>query len=168
MRLVEGVARRRLRYPRPLPTMPDLLVIDVPPVFAARRLPLGRYYPVIIETDDEWREWEAFIAGERDRPVAPDLLDRRPSRLVCDDIGFVHYDPPVSGWPWILLCRWPPGHVALIPRAAEDFSRAAYTIEIFPDPTSRADATAGLIAALGSRWPVTVSHVPPSPDRGRG
>ncbi|MDJ0276280.1 hypothetical protein QLH51_05640 [Sphingomonas sp. 2R-10] len=147
--------------------MPDLLVIDVPPIFAGRRLPLRRYYPIIIETDDEWREWEAFIAGERDRPVAPDLLDRRPSRLICDDIGFIHYDPPVPGWPWILLCRWPPDHVALCATAAEDFARAAYTIEIFADAGSRADATAGLISALGSQQTVDVVHIPPSSDRGR-
>lgn len=167
MRLVDGVARHRLRYPRPLSTLPDVLLIDVPPVFAAPKLPLGRYYPVIIETDDEWREWYAFIAGERDRPVAPDLLDRRPSRLVGDDVGFVHYDPPEAGWPWILLCRWPPEHVALVPTATEDFARSAYTIDIFCNAAARDDATARLTSSLGSMQPVEVIHVPPSADGGR-
>ncbi|MDR6144274.1 hypothetical protein QE363_000067 [Sphingomonas sp. SORGH_AS870] len=45
-------------------------------------LPFRRYCPVIVETDDEWHEWEAFIADERDRPVVPICWtgDRRGNR----------------------------------------------------------------------------------------
>lgn len=166
MRLADGLARRRLRYPRPLPTLPDLLVIDVPPVFAAAALPLGRYYPVIIETEAEWREWEAFIAGERERPVAPDLLDRRGSQLTCDEIALVHYDPPVPGWPWIILCRWPPEHVMLATQGADDFARGAYTIDVLPDEQARADATTVLIATLGRHSPINLVHIPPATGQG--
>ncbi|MEN2749877.1 hypothetical protein [Sphingomonas sp. T9W2] len=97
MRLGNTIARQRLHYRRPLPTLPDVCLIDIPQPYASPSLPLGRYYPVIIETDVEWREWDRFLNIERQVPVAPDLFDRRPSVLRAGTITFAHYDPAASG-----------------------------------------------------------------------
>ncbi|GEM_PF-2020710 len=166
MRLADGLARRRLRYPRPILTMPDLCVLDVPALFASPTLPLGRYYPVIIETDREWCEWNAFLHADRDAPVAPDLLDRRASVLIASEITSAHYDPPQRGWPWILLCRWPTEHVAVAGDHGDLFARSAYTIEVTADPAARARMQAHLFKSLYRQGTLEIVIVPPSPLSG--
>jgi hypothetical protein len=86
--------------------MPDVLLIDIPPDYASPS-PLGRYYPVIIETDAEYAEMTEFLTVDRLRLVVPDLFDHRPSALRGDDIVFARYAPTAPGWPWLLICRWP-------------------------------------------------------------
>jgi hypothetical protein len=107
MRLVDDLAARRILYGRPLATMPDVLLIDIPPDYASPSLPLGRYYPVIIETDAEYAEMTEFLALDRLRLVVPDLFDHRPPALRGDDIVFARNAPTAPGWPWLLICRWP-------------------------------------------------------------
>ena len=140
MRLADHLAALRRLYARPLATMPDVLLIDIPPTFASSSLSLGRYYPVIIETDAEYAEMEAFL--DRDRPglVIPDLLDRRLSALRGDDIVFARYAPSAPGWPWLLICRWPADNTAMVPDHGDCFARGAYTSEVFQTADDLVDA----------------------------
>lgn len=150
MRLSDHLAARWHLYPRPLATMPDVLLIDIPSDLASPSLPLGCYYPVIIETDAEAREIQAFLNQNRSRLVTPDLLDRRPSALRGDDIVFARYAPPYSGWPWLLLCRWPEAYAALVPRHDDHLARGAYTSECFETVDALLETEQRLFATLGS------------------
>lgn len=157
--LTHDLARHRMLYARPLPTLPDILVIDVPPVFAHPSLPLGRFYPILAETEEELAEVETFLNEYRPAPVRPDLLDRRLSALTTDRIIFAAYDPPASGWPHLLLCHWPPLYPAL---AAEPdmFARGAYTTEAFDTLEELASASNTLLAMLGGSHQVAVTLIP--------
>lgn len=160
MRLVDHLAARRLFYLRPWATMPDVLLIDVPPAFASPSLPLGRYYPVILENDVEYAEMAAFLERERTRAVVPDLFDRRPSALRGDDIVFARYAPPGPGWPWLLLCRWPADYTAMVPQDGDHFARGAYTSEVFETIEALVRAEARLVDTLGSHRPVQMAAMP--------
>lgn len=137
--------------------MPDVLLIDIPPIFASPSLPLGRYYPVILETAAEHAEMETFLDQERSAPVTPGLLDRRPSALRGDDIVFARYAPSAQGWPWLLLCRWPADYAAMVPHNGDHFARGAYTSEVFETVDDLDHAKAGLLAVLGSHRPVQLA-----------
>lgn len=160
MRLADHLAARRRLYARPLATMPDVLLIDIPPIFASPSLPLGRYYPVIFETAAEQAEMEAFLVRERSMPVVPDLLDRRPSALRGDDIVFARYAPSAPGWPWLLLCRWPADYAAMVPQDGDYFARDAYTSEVFETLDDLEDAEARLLGVLRSHRPVQLAAQP--------
>src|SRR4051812_527471 len=108
------IARRRIYYPRPLASLPDILMIDMPRRSAARRLALKRFYPIMVETVDEQAEIEAFLAQERDRIVAPDLLDERLSTFPREHLTIAHYRPSQAGWPYVQLCQWPADFAARI------------------------------------------------------
>jgi hypothetical protein len=160
MRLVDDLAARRILYGRPLATMPDVLLIDIPRVFASPSLPFGRYYPVIIETDAEYGEMEMFLDRDRPRLVVPDLLDRRPSALQGDDIVFARYAPSALGRPWLLLCRWPVEYAAMVPEQGDHFARGAYTCEVFETLDELADAESRLLEVLGSHRLVRLAAQP--------
>ncbi|WP_275228213.1 hypothetical protein [Novosphingobium album (ex Liu et al. 2023)] len=55
-------------------------------VYAGANLPLGRYYPIILETSEELRDMDAFLTAPRAQMVLPDLFDRRPSAIAGDCI----------------------------------------------------------------------------------
>jgi hypothetical protein len=149
MRLIDTLASRRIYYPRPIPTVPDILLVDVPSRYCGSNLALGRYYPVILETLAEMSEFEAFLCMRRTEPVSPNLLDRRPSALQTDDIVFARYSPPAAGWPWVLLCRWPLRYTAMVPSVGDDFARGAYTIDVFGEEQEVDDMEGKLLGALG-------------------
>ena len=149
MRLIDDLAARRLYYPRPLPTLPDILVIDVPTRFAGAGLALDHYYPIVLETLAEMQEMEAFLCTDRGGPVVPDLFDRRPSGLRVRDIVFARYPPAAPDWPFLLLCSWPESYTAMVPRGGDDFARGAYTIEAFENESALEDAEQTLLATLG-------------------
>lgn len=141
MRLTDDLAARRRLYARPAFTAPAMMLIDVPPHLAGADLPLGRYYPVILENDAELAEFEIFLAADRASAVVPDIFATRPSTLYTGAIALFEYAAPEAGWPWLLLCHWPREHTA---RAAHDpqlLARGAYTIEIF---LGRADLRAAI------------------------
>ncbi|RQW46253.1 hypothetical protein [Novosphingobium sp. LASN5T] len=140
--------------------MPDVLLIDVPPAYASPSLPLGRYYPVIIETEAECAEMDAFLVQERPRPIAPDIFDLRPSALRGGDIVFARYRPSDPDWPWIMLCRWPQNYVAMVPPGDDHFARGAYTTEVFETVDDLANAEDRLIEVLGSHRPVRLGALP--------
>jgi len=159
--LTDDLARRRILYPRPLPTLPDILVIDVPPRFAHASLPLGRFYPILIETEAELLDVEAYLARSRAAPVQPDLLDQRPSQVAVDRIIFAAYAPAGTGWPHVLLCHWPARFV----QAAADsamFARRAYTTEMFDSAEQLTSASTRLLAVLGSGSALAVTLIPPA------
>lgn len=160
MRLVDHLAARLLFYLRPLATMPDVLLIDVPSTYASPSLPLGRFYPVILETDAEYAEMVAFLEIDRPRLVAPALFDRQPSALRGDDIVFARYAPPKPEWPWLLLCRWPAEYAAMVPRDGDHFARGAYTCEVFETLDDLVDAEARLLEVLGLHRSVRLAALP--------
>lgn len=149
MRLIDHLAARRIYYHRPMPTLPDILLIDVPSQFSGPGLALDRYYPVIVETAAESHEFETFLCDRRDRLIAPALLDRRPSALLSEDIIFARYSPPAPNWPWLQLCCWPRHYVALALNPEEMFARGAYTVDAFDDANDIGAAELRLLATLG-------------------
>src|SRR3546814_1853673 len=96
MRLIDELAANRCYYHRPLATLPDILLIDIPLRFSGGGLALGRYYPVILESLAEMHEFEAYLCEPRMTLIAPALLDRRPSGLRTSDIIFARYEPQIS------------------------------------------------------------------------
>ncbi|WP_342248779.1 hypothetical protein [Sphingomonas sp. OTU376] len=157
--LDQDLARRRAFYARPVPTLPDILVINVPARFAGPGLALEHFYPVMIETEREHREFRALLAAERPSPVVPDLLDHRPSQLVARGIVIASYDPPCAGWPFVLLCHWPASYTSMV-RDPAIFARGAYTTEMFDTLDALADASARLLSVLGARNALDVHFVP--------
>jgi len=167
MRLGDILASRRRHYSRPLPTLPDICVIDIPQPYASPSLPLGRYYPVIIETEAEWAEWDHFLATDRIVPCAPDLFDRRPSALHAGTITFAHYDPAETGWPWILLCCWPADHVARAGDEGDLFARSAYSVEIAATHAERDAMADRVLDRLGRDRALNLTFIPASPVAGK-
>jgi hypothetical protein len=164
--LTHDLARSRVVYQRPLPTLPDIMVIDVPAAFGHPSLPLGRFYPILMETAEELAEVRAFLSQHRPAPVRPDLLDRRASGLVADRIIFAAYDPPATGWPHLLLCHWPPRFSALA-QETDMFARGAYTTEMFDTAEDLAAASTRLLSELGKGTDIAVTLIPAAHDRGR-
>ncbi len=159
MRLKDNLAARRRLYTFPLPTAPALLLIDVPPHYAGEGLPLGRFYPVIIESHRELVEFEVYLAAKRSEPVAPDLLATRPSRRQTNYITFFQYEPVEPGWPWLLLCHWPKHYTDQVEENGEMLARGAYTIETFTSRTQLLAAMLEMTQVLGSE--ICVHAVPP-------
>ena len=149
--LVDSLARRRLLYPSPVLSTPSVLLIDIPTSMRTPSLPLGRYYFALLETESETAEMERFLAEPRDRLVAPTIFDHRPSLLATAQILISRYEPPLIGWPWVLVCRWPESHVRLCPVDAGDLARGAYSVELFDNEAEMEDAITAVIAQLGER-----------------
>lgn len=149
MRIIDELAATRCYYGRSLPTLPDILLIDIPSRFGGRGLALGRYYPVILETLAEQVEFEAFLCAERPKLAPPALLDRRPSSLCLTDIVFAHYEPQAPGWPWLLLCCWPPSYTAMVQSPGDEFARGAYTVDAFVNSEEADAAESLLLETLG-------------------
>lgn len=161
MRIVDELAARRCYYSRSLPTLPDILLIDIPSRFGGTGLALGRYYPVIVETLAEHVEFETFLCAERPKLVPPKLLDRRPSALRLTNILLARYEPQAPGWPWLLLCCWPEYYTAMVPAPGNEFARGAYTVDAFASPEEAHTAEIVLLESLGSGG---ARHVRPLPE----
>lgn len=58
IRLTDMLAQRRILYTRPIATLPDIMILDISAAFAGPTLPLGHYYPIVLETEAELRELE--------------------------------------------------------------------------------------------------------------
>ena len=164
--LAATVARRRIYYPRPVATLPDILMIDIIRRFATGRLPPGGFYPILVETVEERSEIEAFLSEERVSVVLPDLLDERPSAFAREHLTIAHYRPSRSGWPFVQLCQWPAGFAATASRKDRMFVRGAYTFELFRDRKRLEGATTLLLASLDRRHALQVETIFPnwSPD----
>lgn len=158
--LDQDLARRRLMYPRLLPTLPDIMVIDIPGRFAAVSLPLGRYYPIMVETECEKGELDLFLTRRRAGPVAPDLLDHRETQLATYQITMASYSPPLSGWPFVLLCHWPKKYTVMA-LEQDVFARGAYTVEMFESAEELYDAAAFLLEVLERGGQVATKFIAP-------
>lgn len=167
--LAATVARRRIYYPRPVASLPDILMIHIPRSFASKRLPLGRFYPIMVETVQEQSEVDGFLAQERDSLVPPDLLDERPSTLLREHLTIAHYGPSVPAWPFVQLCLWPVEFAAKASSKDRLFARGVYTFELFRDREALEAASKELLASLDQRHALNVELVFPDwsadPDR---
>lgn len=155
-RIADAVAKVRMLYPSPTIGAPSVLVIDVPPANRGSGLALDRYYPIIIETDQESAELERFFTKPRVALRRPDLLDHRRSNIHTGNILIWRYDPPIAGWPWIVLARWPDVMTATAPLGADEMARGCYSFELF-EHLDEADAhCVTLLEQLGSAHGVSV------------
>ena len=159
--LAATLARRRIYYPRPVASLPDILMIDIPRRFASKRLPSGRFYPIILETVEEQSEVEAFLAEERDSVIRPDLLDGRPSTSAREHLTIAHYKPSKTSWPYMQLCQWPAEFAARASSRDRVFARGAYTFELFRDRRQLEEATRVLLASFDRRHALRIETVFP-------
>lgn len=156
------IARRRVFYPRPIPAMPDILMIDIPKEYRDPELLPGPYHSILVETIAEQRELDSYLAEERDVPCLPDLLDTRPTTIATDHITVAHYGPPAEDWPYALLCRWPPELTAATPDDLRMFVRGVYTIELFAEQEWLEKESDRLLALLRRRRRARVEIILPS------
>jgi hypothetical protein len=159
--LAATLARRRICYPRPIASLPDILMIDIPRRFAGGRLGLKRFYPVMVETVEEQVEIDAFLAQERDSIVAPDLLEQRLSTFPKEHLTIAHYRPSEAGWPYVQLCQWPAEFVARASSTGRAFARGAYTFELFRDRERLEKSATLLLASLDRRHALQVETIFP-------
>ena len=145
-RLSDDLARRRMLYPSTIISAPSVLLVDVPVPLRGDGLGLGRYYAMIMETSHEQAEAERLLNLPRPGPVAPDFFDHRPSALVSDNVLISRYEPPTTGWPWLIVCRWPDSYVSLVQDIPGcSMARGRYTTEMF---TTADDAEAHSVLLL--------------------
>lgn len=150
-RLSNDLAKRRLLYPSPLISAPSVLVIELPVSNRGTGLPLGRYYPIILETEYEIEEIQRFLDQPRQEPVRPDIFDARPSRLRSDHVLVSRYDPPVPGWPWVSVCRWPNNFTKTGTSLGAEMARGCYTMELFVTEADLDASQAAVVANLADR-----------------
>lgn len=154
-------AVRRKLYPSPLPTTPSVMVIDVALRFRGEHLPLGRYYPIIVETNAEREELERHLEDEEGAGFPPDLLDHRASNLVSDRILISRFDPPAPGWPWVSVTRWPDSFRDAAADHGVSMARGCYTMELFLSDEALEAHSAMLLDGLGSHYPINVRLLSP-------
>lgn len=162
IRLTDTLAQRRILYPRPIATLPDIMILDIPGAFAGPTLPLGHYYPIILETEAELRELVDYLDAPRPAVIVPDLLDRRPTALCASQITLAHYAPPNPGWPYLLLCHWPRAYTRLVPPSTDMFARGSYTMELLHTSPQLEHQSLMLLETLRTGQEVDVTIVPPS------
>ena len=160
--LATTVARRRIYYPRPVASLPDILMIDIPSRFSSERLCSGRFHPILIETIEEQSEIEEFLGQERDFLVAPDPFEERPSIFARQHLTIAHYGPSEAGWPFIQLCQWPAALVAKASSKDRMFLRGTYTFELFQTRKRLETATKILLESLDGRDAVHVETIFPN------
>lgn len=162
IRLTDTLAQRRTLYRRPIAPLPDIMMLDIPAAFAGPTLPLGRYYPIIVETEAELRELVDYLDAPRPAIIVPELLDRRPTALCASQITLAHYAPLRPAWPYLLLCHWPRAYTRLIGPSADMFARGSYTMEVFRTAPELGDQSLMLLETLRTEQDVKVVVVPPS------
>lgn len=155
-RLTDDLARHNLTYPGPIPGMPSVVLIDLPDGYRGPGLLLGRYYAVVIESDEEADMLSAFLIAPRRCAVRPDLLDRRPSAIRSDAVLVMRLDPPQPGWPWIILCRWPDDFQSAKASAKIDMARGCYSFEAFTDAASLEAQQLEILNALAARGEISI------------
>jgi len=130
-RLVDHLALDRRFYPSPIPGGPNVLVIDIPVGSRGAGLALGRYYPVILETEAEVDEFDRFLQRLRPKAVRPDIFDHRPSAFHSEQILVTRFEPPELGWPWASICKWPDSFARSGLDQGLAMARGCYTMELF-------------------------------------
>ena len=157
-----AIVRRRIYYPRPIAGLPDILMIEIEAGFHRGYLPLGRFYPMLVETADEQREVEDYLSEPREHVGPPDLLDARPATLPAEHITIAHYGPSADGWPFVLLCRWPADLTATAPEHLRMFARGVYTFDLFREERRLGRASDNLLLCLERRGQaLDIEVIPP-------
>lgn len=169
IKLVDHLARSRQLYPSPLISVPSVTLIEIDQQCRSSSLPLGRFYPIIIEANHELAELEAFLTSLRPEPVALSLLDDRPSALMTPRILISRYMPPQQGWRWIAVTCWLEAMAAAARDAGVSMARQRYTMELFEDSEALDDHCVALLHALSRdhdlemRWLSPGGSRPPEP-----
>ncbi|MEN2749510.1 hypothetical protein [Sphingomonas sp. T9W2] len=161
-RLSQTLARERMLYASPMIAAPSVMLIDMPIRNRGEGLALGRYYAIILETDEERAELDRFLDEPRLVAVAPDLFDRRPSAMVGDNVLISRYEPPEEGWPWVLVCRWPEPYSRVARDTPGcDMARGCYTMEVFEHPADVEEHSMILLEQLGTHGELSVRVLTP-------
>ena len=143
-------------------------MIDISRRFASKRLPPGRFHPIMVETIEEQSELDAFLKEERDSPVSLDLLGQRSSTFSREHLTIAHYGPSESGWPFVQLCQWPAEFAAKASSKHLLFARGAYTFELFRNRKRLEQASKLLLGSLDRRHALRVEIVFPDWSGGPG
>jgi hypothetical protein len=161
--LSQTLARERMLYASPMIAAPSVMLIDMPLRNRGVGLALGRYYAIIMETDEERAELDRFLDEPRSAAVAPDLLDRRPSAMVADNVLISRYEPPEEGWPWVLVCRWPDPYSRVARETPGcDMARGCYTMEVFEHLEDVEEHSIALLEQLGTHGELSIRTLTPS------
>ncbi len=161
-RLSQTLARERMLYASPMIAAPSVMLIDMPVRNRGERLALGRYYAIILETDQERAELDRFLDEPRSTAVAPDLLDRRPSAMFSDNVLISRYEPPEEGWPWVLVCRWPEPYSRVARDTPGcDMARGCYTMEVFEHSEDLEEHSIALLEQLGTQGRLSIRMLTP-------
>lgn len=147
---------KSLFYPSPLMKAPSVMIVDVPAHRRGETLPLGRYYPIIIETDSERDEVLGALERRLGESASLDLLDHRPSNLWSDRVLISRYDSPAPGWLWVAVTRWPESFRDAGADHGIAMARGCYTMELFASVDELDEHCAALLDGLGSQYPVHV------------
>lgn len=161
--LSQTLARDRMLYASPMIAAPSVMLIDMPLRNRGAGLALGRYYAIVLETDQERAELDCFLETPRKAPVAPDILDRRPSAMFSDNVLISRYEPPADGWPWLLVCRWPEDYSAAARQVpGSDMARGCYTMEVFRHGSELEAHSLCLIEQLATHSEIAIRLLTPS------
>lgn len=125
------------------------MLVDIDAAYRSPSLALGRFYPIIVETEHEHVELESYFSALQPAPKAPDLLDDRPSAIETPRILISRYTPPAPGWPWIAVTCWPVDMAAAARDVGIAMARGRYTMEVFEDAAALDIHCATLLHALG-------------------
>ncbi|WP_084445233.1 hypothetical protein [Sphingomonas sp. TDK1] len=160
--LSQTLARERMLYASPMIAAPSVMLIDMPVRHRGEGLALGRYYAIILETDEERGELDRFLDEPRPAVIAPDLLDTRPSSVVSDHVIISRYEPPADGWPWVLVCRWPEPYARIASDSPGcDMARDCYTMEVFEHLDDLKEHSAALLEQLGTHGQLKIRMLTP-------
>lgn len=161
-RLSQTLARERMLYVSPMIAAPSVMLIDMPVRNRGEGLALGRYYAIIVETDEERAELDRFLDEPRSAAVAPDILDRRPSAMVSDNVFISRYEPPEEGWPWVLVCRWPEPYSRVANDTPGcDMARGCYTMEVFEHADQLEKHCETVLEQLGKHGTLSIRMITP-------
>lgn len=160
--LSQTLARERMLYASPMIAAPSVLLIDMPIQNRGEGLALGRYYAIILETDEERAELDRFLDEPRWAAVPPDIFDRRPSAMVSDNVLISRYEPPEQGWPWVLVCRWPEPYSSVAQNTPGcDMARGCYTMEVFGRSDDLEEHSRALLQQLGMHGEISIRMLTP-------
>ena len=168
VRLADHLAREHCDYPSPVIGCPAVLVLDLPAQSRGAGLPLGRFYPTILENEDERAELTAFFNAERPALVAPDLFDRRPTAFHSDRLVVTRYTPSRSGWPWISLFYWPEDYRTAAVGQGLSLARGCYTTELFDTSEARDEHDLLLVQSLRERHTLQIQLITSDIETGAG
>ncbi|AYO75516.1 hypothetical protein CP98_04047 [Sphingobium yanoikuyae] len=168
VRLADHLAREQCVYPSPLIGCPVVLVLDLPEKNRGAGLALGRYYPIIIENEDERAELNAFFDAERPAMVTPDLLDHQPTAFHSDRLIVTRYTPSRPGWPWISLFYWPKDYRAAAVGQGLSMARGCYTTELFDTSEARDEHDLLIVQSLRERHTLQIQLISSEIEAGTG